>query len=150
MSTTRDRKTTKQIDLRHQGCGGFYHSAFTQGFWNGFQCQRCDDEVWVPWMDEAESDRQEAERAKRLAEDLDRWAAMAKPEPREAIRPASRLEALILGAYREWSEEHYSASFMSPDDDSVISFIRSLDATSVMEDYELDLLERYDAVAMPS
>ena len=52
----------------------------------------------------------------------------------------------IVLLYREWSEECYAASFMSPEP-GLKQFVKWLKQERPFEDYELELVRQYRALA---
>ncbi len=56
------------------------------------------------------------------------------------------VQSTILLLYREWSEETYAASFMSPSKDTVSAFTQWLENRKQfgLEQYELDMLAEYN------
>jgi hypothetical protein len=123
------------INLRHKGCGGFYNSFGTRGLDIAiFRCEKCDDEVETPCGDDASEARLRAEWARGDAQRKE-WIASRPPIP-PPIRKATVTEALILGAYAEWSEDTYCAGFMSPDEGTAREFVDHLKKRNIDADYE--------------
>jgi hypothetical protein len=123
------------INLRHKGCGGFYMPWGQQGLSIYiFECEKCRDQIRTPCEDDASKARHDAEDAKREAQYQASRAAL--PPPPEPIRKATLMEALILGAYREWSENNHCAGFLSPTEGTAREFVEHLKRRNIDADYE--------------
>ncbi len=128
------------IDLRHQGCGGWFSNFATSRGTVHFRCEKCEADVRVPWGDNESAERERLAREEREA----RWAAMPPVPPRVPRRGLSRQESLVLGAYGQWSEYSYCAGFISPDPETVRQFIDAMDCGQLFADYEEEMLKAYE------
>lgn len=134
------------INLRHEGCGGFYHGWASQGRYALFRCEKCDLETMALMMDDASEARFEERRERDRREMAERMASTPEPAPPTPIRTATDHEALVLAAYRFWSEEVYAAGFLSPDESHVGEFHAWLSNQLIFDDYEVDMLRLWEVL----
>lgn len=127
------------IDLRHRGCGGFFHKWATSGNRALFRCEKCRKEATALCKDAESKARERQASEQRTAE----WANLPAVEPPKPIRKLTAEEALVLAAYRWWSEETRAASFLSPDVPTVREFIAFLGRERLFFDYEAGMLATY-------
>lgn len=129
-----------ELNMIHEGCGGFWESYAEQGATHRYRCSRCKAEGAATRPDEVVAE-QRAE--------MDEWSAKmrasvsALPPPPPPLRTATLDEALILLAYGAWSEETYAAGFMSPAASTVASFIDYLRTYDIDGDYMETMLQLF-------
>jgi len=74
-----------------------------------------------------------------VLEYADAYAALCVAEARAPLG-----DSQLLTLFRQWSEDHYCASFMSPSPDTVSRFLDSLEPHNLpaqLEDYETQFLD---------
>lgn len=129
------------VNLRHRGCGGFFHSCWEQGRKRMFRCEKCEAWSLVTAQDDASVARRREKTAREVAEWEARMAAAPPVAPPVPIRAATPLETLLLAAYREWSEEHYAAGFIGG---HAAEFREWLQRQHIYENYEAEMLAEFE------
>lgn len=120
-------------------CGGFYTMSATWQRCQIFHCHVCGNEIAAREPESYRPLYEAKEQARRVAEE-ERRAALPPPPPAPPpLRKATLLEAALIAAYGEWSEEFYSASWMSVGND-VSQFRQWLENKMVEDESEAALL----------
>lgn len=125
------------INLKHESCGGYYHSFSTRGKEAGFRCEKCKEILYVT----AEDEESEHRRHQELEEFRKRLETIPNPPPLIPIRKLTVIEALKLQAYRGWSEDTYAATFIT---NGSKEFIKSMENQEIFEDFEEKLLNELE------
>ena len=122
-------------------CGGFFEHVGTRGIstrW--FRCNMCNTDIWVDLGPEYVA-QYEAKQAAQMADIEARMAKYeAKHHPKYEGKELTWGEAILIAAYKQWSEDHYCAGFMDPSPGVVKEFKESMGKYRTEADYEEEFL----------